>query len=88
MSGHGKWLKIRRFKGALDVKRGRCFPQLSKEITIASRLGGGNPGSDPRLCAAIPSIRCQSIHAEEINYEARAQTDVAPVIATTTAQIS
>ncbi len=50
MAGHNKWSKIKRLKGALDVKRGRLFSRLSKEITVAARLGGGNPDFNP-VCA-------------------------------------
>jgi YebC/PmpR family DNA-binding regulatory protein len=67
MSGHSKWSKIKRSKGALDVKRGKLFSQLSKEITIATRLGGGNPGFNPRLRAAIQSAKSQSMPAENVD---------------------
>ena len=40
MAGHSKWSKVKRFKGALDAKRGRLFSKLSKEITVAAKLGG------------------------------------------------
>ncbi len=42
MAGHSKWSKVKRFKGALDAKRGRLFSKLSKEITVAAKLGGGH----------------------------------------------
>ena len=42
MAGHSKWSKIKRFKGALDVKRGTLFSKLAKEIAIAARAGGGD----------------------------------------------
>ncbi len=67
MSGHSKWSKIKRTKGALDVKRGKLFSQLSKEITIATRLGGGNPSFNPRLRAAIQSAKSQSMPADNID---------------------
>ncbi|MGC1480364.1 MAG: YebC/PmpR family DNA-binding transcriptional regulator [Chthoniobacterales bacterium] len=67
MAGHSKWSKIKRTKGALDVKRGKLFSQLSKEITIATRLGGGNPGFNPRLRAAIQSAKSQSMPADNID---------------------
>lgn len=67
MSGHSKWSKIKRTKGALDVKRGKLFSQLSKEITIATRFGGGNPGFNPRLRAAIQSAKSNSMPAENID---------------------
>lgn len=66
MAGHSKWSKIKRTKGALDVKRGKLFSQLSKEITIATRLGGGNPAFNPRLRAAITSAKSQSMPNDNI----------------------
>ena len=43
MAGHSKWSKVKRFKGAIDAKRGKIFSKLSKEITIAAKRGGGDP---------------------------------------------
>jgi len=43
MSGHSKWSTIKRKKGAADAKRGQAFTRLIKEITIAARMGGGQP---------------------------------------------
>jgi transcriptional/translational regulatory protein YebC/TACO1 len=48
MAGHSKWSKVKRFKGAIDAKRGKIFSKLSKEITIAAKTGGGDPNT-PRL---------------------------------------
>ena len=42
MSGHSKWAKVKHFKGALDAKRGKIFSKLSKEISIAAKLGGAD----------------------------------------------
>ena len=66
MAGHSKWSKVKRFKGALDAKRGRLFSKLSKEITVAARLGGGQPSSNPRLRAAIQAARAQSMPNENV----------------------
>jgi transcriptional/translational regulatory protein YebC/TACO1 len=63
MAGHNNWSKIKRTKGALDVKRGNLFSRLSKEITVATRLGGGNPAFHPRLRAAISASRAESMPA-------------------------
>src|SRR4051812_32930982 len=57
MAGHSKWAKVKRFKGAIDAKRGKIFSKLSKEITIAARLGGGDPGMNPRLRMALLKSR-------------------------------
>ena len=57
MSGHSKWAKIKRSKGNADAARGRVFSRLIREITIAARMGGGNPDGNPRLRSAIASAR-------------------------------
>lgn len=49
MSGHSKWATIKRKKASLDSKRGKEFTKLIKEITVAARLGGGDPAANPRL---------------------------------------
>lgn len=66
MAGHNKWSKIKRSKGALDVKRGKLFSRFAKEITVAARLGGGNPAFNPRLRAAIATARAESMPNENI----------------------
>jgi YebC/PmpR family DNA-binding regulatory protein len=66
MSGHSKWSKVKRAKGALDVKRGALFSKLAKEITIAAKLGGGDPAGNARLRSAILSARAQSMPNENI----------------------
>jgi YebC/PmpR family DNA-binding regulatory protein len=66
MSGHSKWSKIKRTKGALDVKRGALFSKLAKEITIAAKLGGGDPAANVRLRSAILSARAQSMPSDNI----------------------
>jgi YebC/PmpR family DNA-binding regulatory protein len=53
MAGHSKWANIQHRKGRQDVKRGKIFTRLIKEITVASRMGGGDPGSNPRLRLAM-----------------------------------
>jgi YebC/PmpR family DNA-binding regulatory protein len=49
MAGHSKWAKVKHFKGAIDAKRGKIFAKLSKEISIAAKIGGGDPDMNPRL---------------------------------------
>jgi YebC/PmpR family DNA-binding regulatory protein len=49
MAGHSKWANIQHRKGAQDAKRGKLFTKLIREITVAARLGGGDPNSNPRL---------------------------------------
>lgn len=53
MSGHSKWANIQHRKGAQDAKRGKLFTKLIREITVAARSGEADPGSNPRLRAAI-----------------------------------
>lgn len=53
MAGHSKWANIQHRKGRQDAKRGKVFTRLIKEITVASRLGGGESGANPRLRLAM-----------------------------------
>jgi YebC/PmpR family DNA-binding regulatory protein len=57
MSGHNKWSTIKHKKGAADAKRGKMFSKLIKEITIAARMGGGDPEGNPRLRTAVLAAR-------------------------------
>ena len=66
MSGHSKWATIKRKKGALDAKRGKLFTKLIKEITVASRMGGGDPNGNPRLRKAVDDAKGQSMPADTI----------------------
>jgi len=53
MAGHSKWANIQHRKGAQDAKRGKLFTRLIREITVAARMGGSDPATNPRLRAAI-----------------------------------
>jgi len=66
MSGHSKWHTIKHKKGALDAKRGKMFEKFAKEITVAARIGGGDPGSNARLRKAIADARGQSMPNDKI----------------------
>jgi len=66
MSGHSKWATIRHKKGALDAKRGRIFTKLIKEITIAARMGGGDPNGNPRLRSAMDTARGANMPMDNI----------------------
>ena len=57
MSGHSKWANIKHRKAAADAKKGKVFTRLIKEITVASKLGGGDPNSNPRLRLAMDKAR-------------------------------
>jgi YebC/PmpR family DNA-binding regulatory protein len=66
MSGHSKWATIKHKKGALDAKRGKLFTKLIKELTVAARMGGGDPGGNPRLRKAIDNAKGQSMPGDTI----------------------
>jgi YebC/PmpR family DNA-binding regulatory protein len=66
MSGHSKWATIKHAKGAADAKRGQIFTKLIKEITIAARMGGGSPDSNPRLRTAIIKARGANMPKDNI----------------------
>src|SRR5512137_27436 len=53
MAGHSKWANIQHRKGRQDAKRGKIFTRLIKEITVAARMGGGDPAANPRLRLAV-----------------------------------
>jgi YebC/PmpR family DNA-binding regulatory protein len=57
MSGHSKWHTIKHKKGALDAKRGKVFTKLIKEITVAARVGGGDPDANARLRKAVSDAK-------------------------------
>ncbi len=66
MSGHSKWSTIKHKKGALDAKRGKIFTKLIKEITIAAKIGGGDPEGNPRLRTAIQAGKGANMPNENI----------------------
>ncbi len=66
MSGHSKWSTIKRKKGANDAKRGKIFTRLIKEITVAARMGGGDPEGNPRLRSAISVAKSENMPKDNI----------------------
>lgn len=66
MAGHSKWANIQHRKGAQDKKRAVLFSRLSKEITIASKMGGPDPDGNPRLRLAIQNAKAQSVPKDNI----------------------
>jgi YebC/PmpR family DNA-binding regulatory protein len=66
MSGHSKWSTIKHKKGAADAKRGKIFTKLIKEITVAARTGGGDPGGNPRLRSAILAAKAENMPKDNI----------------------
>lgn len=67
MAGHSKWAKVKRFKGAIDAKRGKIFSKLAKEITIATKIGGGDADLNPRLRMALLKSRAANMPGENID---------------------
>ena len=57
MAGHSKWANIKHRKAAADAKKGKVFTRLIKEITVAAKAGGGDPGGNPRLRLALDKAR-------------------------------
>ncbi len=66
MSGHSKWHTIKHKKGAADAKRGKIFTRLIKELTVAARGGGGDPGMNPRLRTIIAAAKEVNMPADNI----------------------
>ena len=66
MSGHSKWASIKHKKGAADAKRGKVFTKLIKEITVAARLGGGDPDGNPRLRTSILIAKSKNMPVDNI----------------------
>jgi YebC/PmpR family DNA-binding regulatory protein len=66
MSGHSKWHSIKHKKGALDAKRGKLFTKIIREMTIAARMGGGDPDANPRLRTAVLAAKAANMPADNI----------------------
>jgi YebC/PmpR family DNA-binding regulatory protein len=66
MAGHSRWAKVKHYKGTIDQRRGKLFSKLSKEITVAAKLGGGDPNFNPRLRQAIATARGESMPVDNI----------------------
>lgn len=66
MAGHSKWANIKHRKGAADAKRGKIFSKIAKEITVAARVGGGDPAANITLRALIQKARSNNMPADNI----------------------
>lgn len=66
MAGHSKWANIQHRKGRQDAKRGKIFTKIIKEITVAARLGGGDPAMNPRLRAAVAEAKEENMPSDNI----------------------
>jgi YebC/PmpR family DNA-binding regulatory protein len=66
MAGHSKWANIQHRKGAQDAKRGKLFSKLIREITVAAKMGGGDPGANPRLRIAIDKALASNVKKDTV----------------------
>ena len=66
MAGHSRWANIQHRKGRQDAKRGKVFTKLIKEVSVAARLGGGDPGTNPRLRLALEKARAENLPGDNI----------------------
>ena len=66
MAGHSKWANIQHRKGKQDAKRGKIFTRLIKEITVAARMGGGDPGANPRLRLAMDKAYANNMPKDNV----------------------
>lgn len=67
MAGHSKWANTKHRKAAQDAKRGKIFTKIIRELVTAARLGGGDPGSNPRLRAAIDKALSNNMTRDTLN---------------------
>jgi YebC/PmpR family DNA-binding regulatory protein len=67
MSGHSKWATTKHKKAAIDAKRGKLFAKLIKNVEVAARVGGGDPGGNPTLYDAIQKAKKNSVPADNID---------------------
>jgi len=67
MAGHSKWAQIKRKKAVTDARRGQLWTKLLKEVTVAARLGGGDPDGNPRLRTAVQEARSSNVPNDNID---------------------
>lgn len=68
MAGHSKWANIQHRKGRQDEKRGKIWTRIVREITVAARIGGGDPAMNPRLRLAIDKAKAANMPADRVKY--------------------
>ncbi|MGD9896214.1 MAG: YebC/PmpR family DNA-binding transcriptional regulator [Candidatus Methylacidiphilaceae bacterium] len=66
MAGHSHWAKVRHQKGVTDARKGKLFSKLVREIALAAKLGGGDPGFNPRLRRAVEAAKAEGVSSESI----------------------
>lgn len=67
MAGHSKWAQIKRKKAVTDARRGQLWTRILKEVTVAARLGGGDPAGNPRLRSAIDDAKANNVPNDNID---------------------
>jgi len=67
MAGHSKWANIKHKKAAADAKRGKAFSKIAKEITVAARMGGGDPSANIALRPLLAKARAVNMPADNID---------------------
>jgi len=67
MAGHSKWAQIKRKKAVTDARRGQLWTKILKEVTVAARLGGGDPDGNPRLRTAVQEARNSNVPNDNID---------------------
>ncbi len=67
MAGHSKWAKVKRLKAVTDARKGKVFSRLARDITIAAKAGGGDPGMNPRLRTVLTKAREANMPADNID---------------------
>ncbi len=80
MAGHSKWAKVKRIKAVKDPRRGKVFSRLSRDITMAARAGGGDPGMNPRLRTVLLKARDANLPADNIDRAIKKGTGELPGI--------
>ena len=75
MAGHSKWANIQHRKGRQDEKRQRVWTRVSREILVAARLSGGDPGTNPRLRLAMEKAKSANMPLKNVNYAIAKGTD-------------
>ena len=63
MSGHSKWSKIKRKKGANDARRSKIWARITRDVMVAARDGGGDSSMNPRLALAVEKAKAENISA-------------------------
>jgi YebC/PmpR family DNA-binding regulatory protein len=67
MAGHSRWAKVKHFKCGIDAKRGKIFSKLGREITVATKIGGGDPAMNARLRMVL--LKCRAANMPNDNIE-------------------